>query len=339
MIEQQPFFSIIVPVYNIEQYIKECIESIINQDLNNIEIILVDDGSTDNSGKICDKYSQNDKRIKVIHKQNAGVSEARNSGIKKSKGKYIIFVDGDDFLIANILLELKEILLKNTDIDVLLSKRLYFYEKNNRIIDNNKSFDLEKFNSTEKKDILIYLLKFNLLEGHVGLKVVRRNLIFNNTLLFDRELSNNEDVDWTLSLFLNIENINIKATDIKFYVYRKNREGSASNCIKQKSIISIIKVLNKWYCFLEKENIDKELRKGLFNYLAFIYSNLFLGYSLLEECSKNKKLEIKKLIEAKKELLDYAQNKRTKIIGKLYKIFGFNITIRILKIIYKLKRG
>lgn len=100
--------SIIVPVYNIENYAENCIKSLINQTHNFLEIILVDDGSTDNSGKICDNFAQKDKRIKVIHKTNGGLSSARNAGIDIATGDYFMFVDGDDYIAENaveILLE------------------------------------------------------------------------------------------------------------------------------------------------------------------------------------------------------------------------------------------
>lgn len=90
--------SIIVPIYNVEKYVERCIDSIINQTLKEIEIILVDDGSTDNSGKICDEYARRDERIKVIHKKNGGQCSARNVGLDIAKGEYIGFVDSDDFI-------------------------------------------------------------------------------------------------------------------------------------------------------------------------------------------------------------------------------------------------
>ncbi len=90
--------SVIIPVYNAEEYLKECLDSVLNQTYTNLEIILVDDGSLDNSGRICDEYAQSDSRIKVIHKENGGVSVARNSGIDASSGELIVFVDADDYL-------------------------------------------------------------------------------------------------------------------------------------------------------------------------------------------------------------------------------------------------
>ena len=93
-----PLISIIVPIYNIAEYASECIQSLINQTYKNIEIILVDDGSTDHSPVICDEFAEQDERIKVIHKRNGGLSDARNAGLDVATGEYIGFVDGDDWV-------------------------------------------------------------------------------------------------------------------------------------------------------------------------------------------------------------------------------------------------
>ena len=94
----EDIISIIVPIYNTRRYIDKCVESIVNQTYKNIEIILVDDGSTDGSDKKCDEWKEKDKRIKVIHKENEGASSARNVGIENAKGKYIAFIDSDDYI-------------------------------------------------------------------------------------------------------------------------------------------------------------------------------------------------------------------------------------------------
>ena len=94
----EKLISVIVPVYNVEEYVEKCVLSIINQTYKNLEIILVDDGSTDNSGKICDEIAIKDNRIKVIHKKNGGLSDARNVGIDIAKGDYLGFVDSDDYI-------------------------------------------------------------------------------------------------------------------------------------------------------------------------------------------------------------------------------------------------
>jgi glycosyltransferase involved in cell wall biosynthesis len=94
----QPEISIIVPVYNVEKYLEKCLKSILHQIFSDFELILIDDGSTDSSGRICDEYLKRDSRIKVFHKENGGLSSARNYGIEKSTGKYIGFVDSDDYI-------------------------------------------------------------------------------------------------------------------------------------------------------------------------------------------------------------------------------------------------
>lgn len=111
--------SVIVPVYNVEKYLEECLNSIVTQNYAHLEIILVDDGSTDSSSHICDKFAKKDNRIEVIHKKNGGLSDARNIGLKRAKGEYILFVDSDDVISNNMILELyNSIIQENADISV-----------------------------------------------------------------------------------------------------------------------------------------------------------------------------------------------------------------------------
>lgn len=123
--------SVVVPVYNVEEYLEECLNSIINQSYKNLEIILVDDGSTDKSGYICDDFSQKDNRIKVIHKENGGLSDARNVGIKSAKGEFIYLIDSDDFICSKDALE-RMYHLFNEEVDIVLA---YSYEKRSNSID------------------------------------------------------------------------------------------------------------------------------------------------------------------------------------------------------------
>ena len=106
--------SVIVPVYNVEKYLERCINSIIQQSYNNLEIILIDDGSTDASGKICDEYKEKDDRIIVIHKENGGLSDARNAGIKIFTGEYVTFIDSDDYVSKNMVSNMLDILEKSS---------------------------------------------------------------------------------------------------------------------------------------------------------------------------------------------------------------------------------
>ncbi len=128
---KKELISVIVPIYDIEKYLNKCIESIVNQSYENLEIILIDDGSTDESGKICDKWKEKDGRIKVIHKENGGLSDARNVGIENSTGEILYFIDGDDYIDFDIIDNLYFSLLENnTDISMGgLVRELYFEQK------------------------------------------------------------------------------------------------------------------------------------------------------------------------------------------------------------------
>ena len=120
--------SIIVPIYNIENYIEKCLTSIINQTYNNYELILVNDGSTDSSETICKKIAKENKQIKYFYKKNGGLSDARNYGIRKSSGEYLMFVDGDDFLESKDSLKKIVSRLESSSLDVLQYKMKYYYE-------------------------------------------------------------------------------------------------------------------------------------------------------------------------------------------------------------------
>lgn len=132
---EDPLISVIIPVYNVEKYLKRCLDSVINQTYKNLEIILVDDGSTDDSGKMCDEYAKKDKRIKIVHKKNGGLSSARNCGIEKAKGEFLTFVDSDDEITANYVRFLFELI---REFDVKMSIASYSVVTEHRVIDYSR---------------------------------------------------------------------------------------------------------------------------------------------------------------------------------------------------------
>ena len=136
--------SVIVPVYNVEQYLYKCIDSILSQSFQDFELILVNDGSIDNSARICDEYAQNDKRIRVIHKENGGVSQARNVAISLAIGEYIAFVDSDDYVLPNMYENLVSTAI-NTNADIVKCGFIVFDDcgncKESKTFNSNLTFD------------------------------------------------------------------------------------------------------------------------------------------------------------------------------------------------------
>ena len=115
----KPKISVIVPVYNVEKYLRRCVDCILAQTFTDFEVLLIDDGSTDGSGRICDEYAKKDHRVRVFHKENGGVSSARNLGLDNAQGEWVTFIDADDYLIGNILVHGDSLLLENTDVDII----------------------------------------------------------------------------------------------------------------------------------------------------------------------------------------------------------------------------
>ena len=142
--DKNPLISIIVPIFQTEKYLEKCILSIIFQSYHNLEIILIDDGSTDTSPDICDKYVAMDPRVKVIHQKNTGLSQARNVGLRQASGDYIGFVDSDDWIEPNMY-EVLMSALKITDADIAICNNIVESEKAKSISNNKNSFEISIF--------------------------------------------------------------------------------------------------------------------------------------------------------------------------------------------------
>ena len=168
----EKLISVIIPVYNVELYLRRCVDSVINQTYKLLEIILVDDGSTDSSGKICEEYSKTDNRIKVIHKTNGGLSDARNAGIEICKGDYITFVDSDDWIDPDLVKHLYDIIVKfNADISIGMYKKVYDNFINDKCI--KEFYNVYEYAGTKALEELYVHRSFGV---HACGKLYKRNL-------------------------------------------------------------------------------------------------------------------------------------------------------------------
>ncbi len=148
---EKPLISVIVPVYNVKQYLRRCVDSILKQTYENIEIVLIDDGSTDESGAICDRYAQKDVRVKVIHKENGGLSDARNKGMQEARGEYFAFVDSDDYIAKDYMAYLFELIVENKA-QISLCGYLKF-DNNRKIIPKREKSNVRKKRRTGVNNI------------------------------------------------------------------------------------------------------------------------------------------------------------------------------------------
>lgn len=241
--------SIIVPIYNIEKYLNKCVDSLLNQTYEKIEIILVDDGSTDNSGKMCNTYSSNDN-IKIVHKKNGGLSDARNYGLMYAKGNYVIFVDGDDFVDKNFVRRLyNNICQNNTDIACC---NYYFYYS-----DDKKNVACKKVDKiiTSDEALKDFFLDTHLCEVMAWNKIYKRSLFFDNNIKYPKG-KYHEDLLTTYKLFVNAKKISVLSEPLYFYRQRTGSIMSSFN-LKRLCMLDAIDEINE-YCSKQLNTLAKE---------------------------------------------------------------------------------
>ena len=207
--------SIIIPVYNSSQYLKECIDSILCQKEILFELLLIDDGSTDDSGKICDEYSQKDVRVKSFHIRNGGVSKARNYGLDQAKGQYISFVDSDDFVAKNYIKIIQTIIKNRPDFAVFNYTRWVSSIKH----------EIGRFRMADGmyhnlQSLYQEAVNLEIVSLSVCCAVFRKNIIEDHHLRFDENMKTCEDFIFSLAYYQHIQNF--MAINIPIYYYRQN---------------------------------------------------------------------------------------------------------------------
>lgn len=233
--------SVIVPVYNVERYLAKCIDSILGQSYSNIELIMVDDGSSDNSGKICEEYAAKDSRIRVFHKENGGVSSARNVGLDNANGKWVIFVDADDWLHNNAI---EECMRYSREADIIrFSMRLIEKE------DESKIHDV----IIRKEDRLTYLSKLLSRDTILGIcgGMYKTELFINNNLRFRPDLTSGED--WVVLTSISSQANVIEMIEEPLYFYNKYNETSCTSSFKFRNHFSAMKALQMVSDFVKRK--------------------------------------------------------------------------------------
>ena len=266
--------SIIIPMYNSENYIGKLLESLINQTYKNLEIIIVDDGSSDNSLKKALEYEKKDKRIKIITQKNSGVSSARNVGLKNVKGEYFTFLDSDDYIEFDMYEKMMNTMVKvNTDV----IRINYVKETENcDYISEGNLFDLKDkiLNKTQIKDKLIPYLFENKIEAYTPLLLIKSDLL-NKIKPFIEDIHIMEDLLFYLDLLSNINTIYF--LDIKSYHYILRSSSSSKR--RDRLLLNLrdtIKVIKHVISYLKRNNLDESVYKKVY----LVYSSMIVKYLL-----------------------------------------------------------
>jgi len=327
----QPKVSIIVPVFKVGNYISTCIRSIINQTFTNFELLLIDDGSPDLSGKICDEYAATDSRILVFHKTNGGVSSARNLGLVYARGEWVTFVDSDDFLDQNFFENLINPVLSDNEIDFVQAGCTNYFE------------NTEKTSIEQKYDSLTGFDKKYLIENFRGLtvsKLLKLSIIRERHLSFDETLKCGEDMIFTMNYLLYSSKYAF-VSEVGYF-YRRHSLAATNNIpTNYNRLLDYFRKyklaytnLKKTFCIQEVCLRDYQCAKLLVETIFSLYDDPRFSYKVRLGCLKDDFLDSDIQI-----LKLYDGNSIKKwLIGQLilHRINFFNITSEMISTLYRL---
>ena len=334
-------FTIIVPIYNVEKYLDECINSVMKQSYKNIELILVNDGSTDNSMNICETYSRKDKRIKIINKKNAGLSAARNDGIDIANGNYILFLDGDDYFKGDFLGDIYNLIKNNHMPDIVFGDSINYVFPNGKLKEERYGFKSSFLNGLHGKEALKYI--FSQTDANAWsacTNIYKKDFLKENKLFFKNGILF-EDAEWTPRVVLASKSIVLY--EKSFYMYRQGRTGSIMNTCSKKKIIDYLEVVKRWidysYTIDDQELamiIKSKYCNNFVHYLKYLYNfeiefvqqiiNTIKAYSILEYVTSEYGINIVEKIN---------KNDYDKVLKKLN--YRYRTRERIKKLAIKLK--
>ncbi|EUC52613.1 glycosyltransferase [Streptococcus sp. ACS2] len=269
----KPLLTVVIPVYNVEKYLKRCVESVLVQEWHNYDILLVDDGSTDSSPQICDDYAKVYDFISVIHKKNGGLSEARNTGILHAKGEYVYFPDSDDWIETDTFLALAEV-LESQKFDIISFNREFVKDEDDAIVSD--SLVTQAF---EGKDAFVQMLKHSYITGFANDKIYRKSLFIDNNILFPKG-KYYEDLGTNYKLFLSAKKV--YATNQKYYHYLIDNPDSITQSWNEKKFSDMFGFYKDIFYsdFVRSQLNQEELQisqlyyvNGLIHILASLYKS------------------------------------------------------------------
>ena len=327
------FLSLIIPVFNVEQYLDKCIRSVIyhNPEELNMEIVLVDDGSTDYSPQICDTYANSYPFVRVIHKANNGLSSARNVGLRQASGQYIMFMDSDDWWnpnadIRSMISIVKE--QKQTDMFLFSS---YDYIEGEGYYKRKEHENFGKINTSDIKQYYQSLLNNGNLEVSACTKIIKKSFLTENRLYFIEGLLS-EDNEWMLRLLRNLEKVTI--IDEPLYICRLNRKGSIANTIRRKNVEDLLLIVHLSQGFYERYP-EHELKRLELCYASYLW---FSALGLSDLLNHFDRQQLKRKFHKTSEVCRFSDSPKTRICYKIYQIAGLSLTSKVLGAYIKIKR-
>ena len=315
--------SVIIPVYKVEKYLRECVDSILTQTCTDMEVILVDDGSPDSCPQICDEYAAMDSRVKVIHKQNGGPSDARNAGLRLAAGEYVYLIDSDDYLDDKNALDgiLSVFEKENPDLVIFWSKAL----AEGRIIGNDKT-DYSTCTGETPAEKIYNAVKADKLNGSACMMVIKREFLVANNLFFKENIKSTEDINFIFRLYARCPKVAFY--DRNPYVYRQ-REGSSTATYDYQHLLTHMHVVTDGIRIAE--SCEGKLRLALLGYAvyqALILLGLMGKIKLTDE--QERELDQCLRLVCRQYLCRYALGRKAKLAAAVYAVMRYKLTKKML---------
>ncbi len=308
--------SVVIPVYNVKPYLERCVRSVIGQTHTDLEVIMVDDGSTDGSGALADQLATLSPCIRVIHQENQGLSGARNTGIRHATGEYIIFIDSDDeWLLPDGL----ETLLREAGSDAIIFKVVEVWGTGRK--EYMRDYDTETLSKFSTPQVLFEYLVYNhLFRSSAVLLLVKKDVLVRNEIVFPLGYIS-EDVFWSLRLWQHIQTVTYKNIDFYGYYHR-------ANSIAQTTSIRVYESYDKIFTYWKEQCKDMCVNaKAVLVYLSGLWVTLAYSFYRLPT---EKKDEAMSIMLRHKDLLDYAHSTKAKRAKALVRVLGVKNTTIVL---------
>lgn len=326
--------SYILPVYKVEAYLRECVNSIIRQTYKDIEIILVDDGSPDGCPALCDQFAALDNRIRVLHKPNGGLSDARNAGLKIATGDYVVFMDSDDLWLGDDSLDKLVSLINHYPGCSFYGFNCQYYYPDSNTFTKWVQYADEVLTPIVGSSAMVSLVKSGLFPMSACLKVIDRQWLINKQITFKvGQIA--EDIPW----FINLLDKSDKCVFVNYYIYayRQNVAGSITASGGERAFNNVLDIVKTELALIDKRSLTADAIDALRSFLAYEVSILLATVcGLPRDKQSNARAEIQNLCW----LLKYTQNPKVRMVNRVYNIFGYTITERVLRLYrwYRLRK-
>ena len=322
--------SFIIPVYNAEAYLKECLESILSQSSGECEVILVNDGSCDGSGTLCAAYAEKYSNVSAIHKENGGPSLARELGVGLAKGEFLCFVDADDRIAPNSVSRILE-WIKAGGADICFMEAEKFFPNGHRE-SLGDGISPEGLKGKNKQEIMHYLSNRPKFPGSPCTKILRKSFLQQNGIAFPTDRRYAEDLGYVMDCLLKAESYD--ALSCPYYEYRQGNQNSRSNQLVKSFYGMAAFVVESVEILTKSKQPKDEISKSAMSFVAYEYSIMLWRCSLLEKEETEKALTF---LRDYRWVMKYGTSKKTRAIWLVINIFGIQITSKMLNVYMTLK--